>query len=143
MRVLNCLFSLVCMCAATWAQQPTGSARGYVLGPEDSLHVRVLDVGEYDPDTLGAVRVDGQGNIRLPLVGRLKAAGLTVEQLETEVAGRLSRVLKTPEVSVSLAEYRSHPVSILGAVKNPGVYQVTGTKTLYEVLSLAGGLSPE
>jgi polysaccharide export outer membrane protein len=51
--------------------------------------------------------------------------------------------MNAPEVSVSVAEYRSHPVSVLGAVRNPGVYQVTGPKTLFEVLSLAGGLNPD
>jgi polysaccharide export outer membrane protein len=51
--------------------------------------------------------------------------------------------MQNPEVTVSVAEYRSHPVSVLGAVRNPGVYQVSGKKTLFEVLSLAGGLNPD
>jgi polysaccharide export outer membrane protein len=51
--------------------------------------------------------------------------------------------MNNPEVSVSIAEYRPHPVSVLGAVRNPGVYQVTGPKTLFEILSLAGGLNSD
>lgn len=120
-----------------------GSDRGYVLGPRDSVNVRVLDLDEFDPKSLGAIRIDDQGNIRLPLAGRIHASGLTVEQLEKQIAMRLSKEMKDPEVTVSIADYRNHPVSVLGAVKNPGVYQVTGRKTLFEVLSLAGGLNPD
>ena len=123
--------------------QPDASEHGYVLGPQDSINVRVTDLDEFDPKTLGAIRIDSLGNIGLPLVGRVHAAGRTVEQLEQEIAGRLSKLMKDPEVDVSIAEFRNHPVSVLGAVKNPGVYQVTGRKTLFEVLSLAGGLNPD
>ncbi len=134
------LFSLAN--AGLVAQSPA-SQRGYILGPQDSINVQVVDLVEFDPKVLGAIRIDGQGNIRLPLAGRIQAAGLTVEQLEKEVATRLSKVMKDPEVTVSIADFRNHPVSVLGAVKNPGVYQVTGRKTLFEVLSLAGGLNPD
>jgi polysaccharide export outer membrane protein len=119
------------------------SEPGYVLGPDDGISVNVVDLAELDAKTLGIVRVDHQGNIRLPLAGRIQASGLTVEALEKEIANRLSTIMNDPEVTVSVAEYRDHPVSVLGAVRNPGVYQVTGSKTLFEVLSLAGGLSAD
>jgi polysaccharide export outer membrane protein len=125
------------------AEQPSAAGREYVLGPDDGISVNVVDVAELDAKALGIVRIDHQGNIRLPLAGRVHASGLTVEKLEKEIATQLSRIMNDPEVSVSVAEYRSHPVSVLGAVRNPGVYQVTGRKTLFEVLSLAGGLSPD
>lgn len=115
----------------------------YILGPDDGVSINVVDLAELDAKTLGVIRVDHQGNISLPLAGRVKAAGRTVEGLEKEISARLSGIMNNPEVSVSVAEYRSHPVSVLGAVKNPGVYQVTGPKTLYEILSTAGGLSPD
>lgn len=132
-------------CAALFADKPAPSATasGYVLGPEDGIAVRVADLDEFDQKSLGVVRIDHQGNIHLPLAGRIQASGLTVEQLEKVIAGRLSGIVKNPEVSVSVAEFRSHPVSVLGAVRSPGVYQVTGRKTLFEVLSLAGGLNPD
>jgi polysaccharide export outer membrane protein len=103
----------------------------------------VTEVPELDSKSLGVVRIDHQGNIRLPIVGRVHASGQTVEDLEEQIGSRLSSVMRKPEVSVSVSEYRSHPVSVLGAVRNPGVYQVTGPKTLFEVLSLAGGLNPD
>jgi polysaccharide export outer membrane protein len=119
------------------------SDRAYVLGAEDAISVSVVDLPELNSKTLGAIHIDREGNIRLPLAGRINAAGLTVEQLEAKIADRLSGIMNDPEVSVSVAEFRSHPVSVLGAVRNPGVYQVTGRKTLFEVLSLAGGLNPD
>lgn len=125
------------------AQPTTASAREYVLGPDDAISVDVVGLPELDAKSLGTIRIDHQGNIRLPLAGRIQASGLTVENLEKEIAARLSPIMNSPEVSVAIADYRPHPVSVLGAVRNPGVYQVTGPKTLFEVLSLAGGLNPD
>ena len=143
MKLFIYLVCLMAVANVAFKAQPPASKRGYVLGPLDSVNVHVVDLVEFDPKSLGATRIDEQGNIHLPLLDRIHAAGLTVEQLEKEVAARLSKVMKDPEVSVSIAEYRNHPVSVLGAVKNPGVYQITGRKTLFEVLSLAGGLNPD
>jgi polysaccharide export outer membrane protein len=125
------------------ADQAPASNRSYILGPDDGISVNVVDLAELDAKTVGIVRVDHQGNIRLPLAGRIEASGLTIEGLEKEIAKRLSTTMNDPEVVVAVVEYRDHPVSILGAVRSPGVYQVTGTKTLFEVLSLAGGLNPD
>ena len=116
---------------------------GYRLGAEDLLVIRVLEIEEFDASHLGSVRVDGDGNIRLPLVGGIHAAGLTVEELEGEISRRLCSVMNSPEVTVTVAEVRSHPVSVFGAVRSPGVHQISGRKTLFEVLSLAGGLNPD
>jgi polysaccharide export outer membrane protein len=87
--------------------------------------------------------VDFSGFIRLPLVGRIQAAGLTIDQLETELVRELKKYMRDPQVSVSVTEFRSQPVSVLGAVRNPGVLQVQGRKTLLEMISLAGGIDPE
>jgi polysaccharide export outer membrane protein len=144
MRILTfLLLPLAFSCSGLWARQLPASNRSYVLGPDDGLTVNVVDLPELEAKTLGVIRIDHQGNIRLPLAGRIEAAGRSVEGLETEIVNRLSGIMNAPEVSVSVAEYRSHPVSVLGAVRNPGVYQVTGPKTLFEVLSLAGGLNPD
>ena len=121
MRILNCLLLLLTSAhIALPADQLPALGRGYVLGPDDGISVNVVDLAELDSKVVGVVRVDHQGNIRLPLAGRIQASGLTVEKLEKEVADRLSGIMNNPEVSVSIAEYRSHPVSVLGAVRNPG-----------------------
>ena len=112
----------------------------YVLGPGDTIKVSVLDLEELGKDP---IQVDMRGNINLPLAGRLHAGGMTQEQLEAAIIERLKSQLKQPDVTVSLVEMRSQPVSVLGSVRNPGVHQVQGRKTLLEMISLAGGLAPE
>ncbi len=111
----------------------------YVLGPDDQITIRVLDVDEIGSTPM---RIDSAGNIRLPYVGRMHAAGLTVEQLQAEVTARLKTYMHEPDATVAITEFRSQPVSVLGAVRNPGVHQLQGRKTLVEILSLAGGLDP-
>jgi polysaccharide export outer membrane protein len=144
MKISVFLLLLSALCSGLLpAQQTSPSAREYVLAADDGLSINVVDLAELDAKTLGVVRIDHQGNIHLPLAGRIHASGLTVEQLESEIGKHLSSIMQNPEVAVSVAEYRSHPVSVLGAVRNPGVYQVSGKKTLFEVLSLAGGLNPD
>ena len=112
----------------------------YLLGPGDLVEVNALDLEELAERK---ARVDLKGDINLPSAGRVHAAGLTVEQLEASITTRLKRVLQDPTVTVSIEEYRSQPVSVMGAVGTPGVLQLQGRKTLFEVLSLAGGLKSE
>ena len=109
----------------------------YALGADDQVVIRALDVEEIDNKP---VRISMGGNIDLPLVGRIHAAGQTLDQLKAEIETRLKKYLNAPEVSVSVLEMQSQPVSVLGAVQTPGVHQLQGQKTLFEVLSLAGGL---
>jgi polysaccharide biosynthesis/export protein len=121
----------------------TGLARAeqdYRLGPEDTLTIQVLDVADI-PDR--PVRIDKNGFIDLPLVGRIKAAGQTPSELETSMAQKLTRFVRNPRVSIHVAEYHSSPVSVLGEVNTPGVYQLSGPKHLLEMLSTAGGLKPD
>jgi polysaccharide export outer membrane protein len=116
----------------------TGST--YVLGPDDQVSIRALHAEEI---TDKPVQLDGEGFLKLPLVGRVKASGLTVEQLESELTERLKTYINDPQVSVNITEFRSQPISVLGSVNNPGVIQLRGRKTLVEVLSMAGGLRPD
>ena len=109
----------------------------YVLGPDDEVTIWVLEADELSTDP---IRIGTGGYMNLPMVGRFRAAGLTVEQLEAELTHRLKTYVREPNVAVSITEFRSQPVSVIGAVKDPGVHQLEGQKTLVEVLSLAGGL---
>jgi polysaccharide export outer membrane protein len=132
------LMVLAAFCAA--AQQPAETAKkldsGYVLGPDDQIVIHSIDAPEISdkPFLIGI-----NGNITLPLIGRAQAGGLTVEQLEAELNTRLKKYVHDPQVSVTVVEFRSQPVSVFGAVSKPGVIQLRGRKTLYEVLSMAGG----
>lgn len=123
------------------ADKPAGSASLlYLLGPRDSVTVKVLDL-----DEIGTIpyAVDLNGQINLPLVGLVQASGLTVDQLQADLTRRLKDYLLSPRVTVAIAEFRSQPVSVLGAVTSPGVHQLQGQKRLFEVISEAGGLKPE
>ncbi len=109
---------------------------GYVLGPDDEIMI----VGLEAPDISDKpVLIGTNGNITLPLIGRVKAGGLTVEQLESELTARFREFIQQPQISVRVTEFRSQPVSVFGAVTKPGVVQLRGRQTLYEVLSMAGG----
>ena len=116
---------------------PRETPPDYTLGPDDQIVVRANDVEEF---TAAPIRVDPKGNVNLPLIGRLHIAGLTTDQTESFIKDRLTKYLVDPEVFVYLVELRSQPISVLGAVNQPGVHQLEGHKTLFEVLSLAGGL---
>lgn len=114
------------------------SVSGYVLGPDDEIMIRAADAPEISDKP---VVISANGNITLPMIGKAKAGGLTVEQLETELNARFKEFIRDPQISVRVTEFRSQPVSVFGAVTKPGVIQLTGPQTLYEVLSLAGGPS--
>jgi polysaccharide export outer membrane protein len=138
MRILSHAARAVwlCLLATVYAPAQPPAPSGYVLGPDDQITIRALeglDLGD-NPVLIGT-----NGDITLPLIGRFKAAGLSVEQLESAVAGRLKAYVKEPQITVTVTEFRSQPVSVLGAVNTPGVVQLRGRKTLYEVLSMAGG----
>jgi polysaccharide export outer membrane protein len=112
----------------------------YILGSDDVI---TLFVHNLDEVSNRPMRIDRLGDINITLVGEIHAAGLTTYQLEAEIESHLKNQLNDPRVIVSITEFRSQPVSILGYVGNPGVHQLEGRKTLFEVLSLAGGLRPE
>lgn len=137
----SCLILLMVACGiSAFGQKPSDDTlrSTYVLGPSDQVLVRVLDMEEMGKDPY---QIDMRGNVSLPMAGRIHAGGQTPEELENAIAARLKKFLKSPEVSVTVHEMRSQPVSVLGEVKLPGVHQLQGEKTLLEVISLAGGLS--
>jgi polysaccharide export outer membrane protein len=112
----------------------------YVLGPEDQIVIRALHCEEISDKPF---RIQPDGYLNLPLVGTVKAAGLTIPGLEAELTNRLRKYYVSPETTVTLSEFRSQPVSVLGAVANPGVHQLQGKKTLLEIISMAGGAKPD
>jgi polysaccharide export outer membrane protein len=112
----------------------------YILGPADRLSVRIFGADDL-PDK--PIEVGADGNINLPMVGMVHAAGISVRELETELTKRYSTYFKAPEAEVSVVDYRSQPVTVAGAVNNPNMIQLHGPTRLMEVLSLAGGLKPD
>lgn len=125
------------------ASTAASATTGYALGPGDKILIRVADLEEFKGFDERPQRIEEDGEIRLPLVGRIRAGGRTIDQLENEVTQRLKRYVHEPQVTVLIAEYQSRPVSVFGAVDRPGVIQLEGPKTLWEVISMAGGLRSE
>jgi polysaccharide export outer membrane protein len=111
----------------------------YVLGTDDQVSLTVSDL----PEATATTRVDRQGDINIPLAGRVHAAGLTVNQLETEIDKKLTEFVWKPHAMLSVNEVRSQPVTVLGEVANPGIHQLAGNKTLLELISSSGGLRPD
>ncbi|HVM99014.1 MAG TPA: polysaccharide biosynthesis/export family protein [Caulobacteraceae bacterium] len=115
----------------------TGAEGEYVIGPEDKLRIRVFQVKDLSFDE---EEVDANGQIELPLIGKVQAGGKTTAQLRDEIAQRLGeKYLQSPQVSVSVAESASLKVTVEGEVKTPGVYQIKGRTTLMQAIAMAGG----
>jgi polysaccharide biosynthesis/export protein len=113
------------------------SYRDYRIGAEDLLEVSVFEEEKLNK----AVRVSSQGNISLPLLGILRVKGLTSMEVEREIRDLLAeKYFQDPHVSVFIKEYRSQRISVMGAVEKPGVFEVTGQKTILDMLAMAGGL---
>jgi polysaccharide export outer membrane protein len=125
------------------APSTAGGGTAIVEGPvdaEDLIEISVFEV----PDLARTVRVSQNGTISLPLLGEIEVRGLTPMQLESRLRDELTkRFLQDPQVSVFIREHGSKKVSILGAVGKPGVYEMLGPRTVLQVLSEAGGLTPD
>lgn len=108
-----------------------------VIGAGDLLRVSVLGAPESDQE----VRVGADGNIFLNFIGKVLVAGQTTEQAQAVVAKKLvaGGFFTDPQVSVFAKEYVTQGVSVMGEVQKPGVYPVLGARSLFDVLSLAGG----
>lgn len=113
----------------------------YLLGPDDQLEISGPELTDSGADKRD--RIDSDGDLQAPLVGRIHVAGLTVQQAEEALDKALSTYIREPQVVLNVVEVRSQPVSILGAVNTPGVHQVQGHKTLMEMLASAGGIRPD
>jgi len=114
----------------------------YVLGSGDLLGIEVFDVPELSRD----VRVNETGYISLPLMpSKVKAGGLTTFQLQDKLAELLQTngLVSTPQVSVSVKEQHSQPITVIGAIKNPMVIQALRKVTLLQALSQAGGIADD
>ncbi len=118
----------------------TGAYSGiseYRVGAQDQLEITVFQV----PDLNRTVRVNSSGQVSLPLIGMLLAGGRTVQEIEQDIAIKLeAKFLQNPQVTVSVKEFTSQRVTVEGAVKNPGIFPLTGRTTLLQMVATAGGL---
>jgi polysaccharide export outer membrane protein len=113
-------------------------AKEYLIGPEDLLDVLVW---KNCPDLCRTVPVRPDGKVSLPLVNDIQAAGLSPADLRTQLTERLSEYVQSPEVSVIVREVHSVKVSVVGAVKMPGHYEVKSPATVLDLIARAQGLN--
>jgi polysaccharide biosynthesis/export protein len=106
------------------------------LGPGDAIAIHALHVTEIPQQP---IRLGEDGLLELPMIGSIKASGLTPAELAAEIRKRLDSFIREPEVSVDVVEVKSRPVSVLGAVKTPGTYQLNASKRLLDMIAAAGG----
>ena len=111
---------------------------GYVLGAGDKVRLSVFG----ETDLGGDFDIDGTGDVRLPLIGPVKAAGLTIHAFEDKAVALLSDgYLKDPKVSIEVVNYR--PFYIIGEVNKPGQYSYVDGMTALNAVALAGGYTPK
>jgi polysaccharide export outer membrane protein len=111
----------------------------YVLGPNDQVLIRAPQVDEINERPF---RIDADGFVTLPLVGRVRASGLTVQALETDVTDQLRKFVREPQIVITVVQFHSEPVFVMGDFKVPGIYPLEG-RTLVEMLSSVGGTQPD
>jgi polysaccharide biosynthesis/export protein len=118
---------------------PSGAQTDYTIGPQDVLAVTVFG----EPDLSNKYTVEQDGTFTFPLIGRVKAGGVTLRGLEQELKTKLADgYLRNPQVNVSIETYRSQRILVLGEVRAPAEYQLNGDMTLLAALARAGGPTP-
>ncbi|MBI5605159.1 MAG: polysaccharide biosynthesis/export family protein [Deltaproteobacteria bacterium] len=111
-----------------------------MLGPEDMIEITVWG----HEDLKRMVPVSLEGTITFPMIGEVRAAGKSTQQLEKELARKLGDgYLKNPQLTVTVKDYKSQKVFVMGEVKNPGTYPITKENNLLFALSQAGGFTKD
>jgi polysaccharide biosynthesis/export protein len=139
--------ALVCVgLGATLVAQATPSASfsspitDYIVGPQD-----VLTITSYDQaDLSGKFSVEADGTFTYPMIGRFKAGGLTLRAAETQLKAKLKDegYFNNPQITIAVEQYRSQKVFVVGEVRSPGPYPITGDMKLIEALARAGSTLP-
>ncbi len=134
-----CLLILLILGAGAVAHAQSAAQTDYVVGPQDVLSISLFD----QQDLGGRYPVDADGTFTFPLVGRVKAGGLTLRQLEAELKKLLmDGFFKDPQLAVGVEQYRSQKLHIVGEVRSPGTYSLTGDMSLIEAIARAGSTLP-
>jgi polysaccharide export outer membrane protein len=149
MNVLASVLVLILVLAALGAAQAPSQApqakqardefvRAYRIGPQDLLELRVFEVEELSQ----TVRVEEDGTITLPLLGRVMVKGLTQEEVVQRLTDLLqAKYVKNPQVTIFIREYKNQQVAVIGAVERSGNYELVGRRNLLQMISMAGGLT--
>jgi len=135
--------ALACTSVGLIAQAPAkapSSFTDYVVGPQD-----VLTITSYDQaDLSGKFSIEADGTFTYPMIGRVKAGGLTLRRLEGAIKKQLidDGYFKNPQITVAVDTYKSQRVFVVGEVRTPGTYPLSGNTNLVEALARAGSTLP-
>lgn len=130
----------ICIGAASARANPAGPVSDYIVGPQD-----VLTITSYDQSDLsGKFTVEADGTFTYPLIGRFKAGGLTLREVEGGLRQKLREggFFVNPQVTVSVDQFKSQKVFVVGEVRIPGSYTLSGGMNLVEVIARAGSTLP-
>ena len=119
---------------------PAPAITDYVVGPQD-----ILTITSYDQaDLSGKFSVEADGTFAYPLIGRVKAGGLTLRGVEAQVKTQLKDggFFNKPQITVAIEQYKSQKFFIVGEVRTPGTYALSGHMNLVEALARAGSMMP-
>jgi polysaccharide export outer membrane protein len=131
------IVALTLVLAAPAAAQEAG-AGAYRIGPNDLLDIRVFEVPELNVER----RVTQAGTVSLPLIGEVEVAGMTPPSAAARLKELLeSRYVQRASVDIQVREFRSRPITVIGAVRQPGPLPFPGRMTLLEAVAAAGGLA--
>ncbi|MGQ9706332.1 MAG: polysaccharide biosynthesis/export family protein [bacterium] len=111
----------------------------YVVGPDDILHIELWG----EPMINGDWIVSENGNIDFPLLGRIKVAGLTIEEITDKLNKELLRYYRNPQTIIKIVEYGYCEIYVLGEVRTPGVYHYKRQATALEAILMAGGFTKD
>lgn len=131
---------LLCFMAATAAHAQEERAASGLIGPRDTIDVRVFR----EDDLRTSAQLSSQGTITLPFIGAVRVLGLTTEQAGVLIAERYrDGWLVNPQVNVTIRERVRHSITVLGQVREPGVFNLSADRslTLTEAIGMAGGLT--
>jgi polysaccharide export outer membrane protein len=130
----------LCLMLVLTAATAGAQVASYIVGPQDVLMITVFD----QQDLGGKYTVDADGTVSFPLIGRLKAGGLTLQAVEEGLRKALADgFFRNPQVSVGVEQYRSQRVFVVGEVRSPGTYPLSGEMTLIEALARAGSTTQD
>src|SRR6478736_3177869 len=141
LRLVSAAAAMFCMwMSVVFAQPPVSVTTDYVIGAQD-----VLTITSYDQaDMSGKFTVEADGTFTFPMIGRVKAGGLTLRALEDSLKTRLKDegFFRNPQVTVSVETYRSQKIYVIGEVRSPGSYPLSGDMSLVEAIARAGSTLP-
>lgn len=136
-HVFRLWFASIAAVALAWTMSGSAWAAGHRLVPSDTLQIKVVNQADLDTEA----RVEQDGTITFPYVGRLRVAGMTEDQVANIIKTALERadVVKQPQVLVTMSTFGSQ-ISVAGAVGTPGLLSLDRPTTLTQVIARAGGL---